>query len=77
MFVSSLRQFAATAKHICSLQLDKICMNLETNSHTPCRAPAVPCRANRAVLQPCSDSAVFFVKFRAAAGKIRTASPVV
>jgi hypothetical protein len=49
----------------------------------PCRAHAVPlpCRALihtcHAVLLPCSDSSVSFVKVRVVAGNIRTANPTV
>jgi hypothetical protein len=45
-------------------------------------APPMPCRAAlihtcHAATQPCSDSAVSFVKVRVIAGNIRTASPTV
>jgi hypothetical protein len=49
----------------------------------PCRSHAVPlpCRALihtcHTALQPCSDSAVSFVKVRMVAGHIRTATPAV
>jgi len=56
---------------------------LKADLHIACRAHAVPlpCRAlihtRHAVPLPCSDSALPFVKVRAVAGNIRTASPTV
>jgi hypothetical protein len=62
----------------------KLSGRIKANSHMPCRARAVslPCCAAliytyHAVPLQFSDSAVSFVKIRAVAGNIRTASPTV
>ena len=74
----------------CSLQDSveaKVPRSVKADSHIACRAHAAPmpfqCHAVplihtcHAASLPCSDSAVSFVKVRAVAGNIRTASPTV
>jgi hypothetical protein len=65
------------------IQHSKHMGRIKADSHIPCRTHAVPlpCRSLihtcHAAPQPCSYSAVSFVKVRMVAGNIRTASPAV